>query len=177
MPGLTLIELMTVVAIVAILGTLAAPSLRDFLIRNRTAAISNELVASVLRSRSEAVTRNSCVTLCRSTLGSSPPMCAANGADWRGGWIAFVNPTCSDTANTPAQDDIFVAAGPFDASFKLISNATNTDRVVFSPTGNARAGDAGRFDLQYLSETRASNRSICLSALGRTRLIAFGGTC
>lgn len=168
--------MMTVVALVAILATLAAPSLREFLIRNRSAAIANEFVASVLRARSEAVNRNLCVTLCRSTLSTTPAQCTA-GADWRTGWIAFANPACDAALDAPAADDIFVTAGPFDASFSLTSNATNTDRAMFSPSGNARAGDAGRFDLQYLSETRSSNRGICLNALGRTRLVEMGGTC
>lgn len=174
--GLTLIELITVVALLAVLSMLAAPSMRDFLIRNRTSAISNEFVATVLRARGEAVSRNSCVTVCRSTLADSPPQCNS-GTNWQAGWVAFANPTCTDTLDAPAADAIFVRAGPFDASYTLSSNGTNADKLMFSPSGNARAGDAGRFDLQYLSETRSSNRGICLSALGRTRLIEMGGTC
>ena len=175
--GVTLIELMTVVTVLAILSTLAAPSMRDFLIRNRTAAISNEFVATVLRARSEAVSRNSCVTVCSSTLADSPPQCTAT-ANWQAGWVAFANPGCNAALDVPASgDDVFVRAGPFDASYTLSSNGTNATKLMFSPSGNARAGDAGRFDLQYLSETRSSNRGICLSALGRTRLIDLGGTC
>ena len=151
--------------------------MRDFLIRNRTAAISNEFVATVLRARSEAVSRNTCVTVCRSTLADSPPKCSSTGTNWQTGWIAFANATCTATVSEPAADDIFVRAGPFDPAYTLSSSGTNADKLMFSPSGNARAGDAGRFDLQYLSETRSSNRGICLSALGRTRLIEMGGTC
>jgi type IV fimbrial biogenesis protein FimT len=177
MAGVTLIELMTVLSILAILGTLAAPSLRDFLVRNRTAAISNEFVASVLRARSEAVSRNSCVTLCRSTLTATPQCDTGAGVNWQSGWLAFANPTCDATIDIPAADDIFVRAGPFDAAFTFTSNATNSDKLMFSAAGIARAGDAGRFNLQYLSETRSSNRGICVSALGRTRMVELNGTC
>lgn len=175
MSGVTLIELMTVIALLAIMATLAAPSLGDFLVRNRTAALSNEFVATVLRARSEAVSRNSCVTVCRSTL-SATPQCDT-GTNWNSGWLAFANATCDATLDVPAADDIFVRAGPFDGSFTLSSNATNSDKLMFAPSGVARAGDAGRFNLQYRSETRSSNRGICVSALGRTRLVEFDGTC
>ncbi len=53
-------------------------------------------------------------------------------------------------------------------------------RVVFKqaePPLYARPGDAGRFNLQYLNETRTSNRGICLSPLGRTRVVELDGTC
>ena len=175
--GVTLIELMTALAVLAILTSLAAPSLRDFLIRNRSAAISNEFVATVMRARNEAVNRNMCVTVCRSTLTSTPAQCNA-GSNWQTGWIAFANASCDATASAPATaDDIFVRAGPLDSSYSLVSSATNADKILFSPSGNARAGDAGRFDLQYRDETRSSNRGICLSVLGRTRMVSMGGAC
>ena len=173
--GVTLVELMVVVSILVVLTTLAAPSLRDFLVRNRTAAIANEFVATVLRARNEAVSRNTCVTVCKSNL-SATPQCNT-GSNWRTGWLAFVNTTCNAALDIPAANDIFVRAGPFDASFTLSSNATNTTKLVFSATGYARPGDAGRFNLQYLSETRSSNRGICLSPLGRTRVVELDGTC
>ena len=54
--GLTIIELLVVVSIAAILATLATPFLRDFVVRNKLAGLSNEFTASVLRARNEAVT-------------------------------------------------------------------------------------------------------------------------
>jgi type IV fimbrial biogenesis protein FimT len=166
---------MVVVSILVVLTTLAAPSLRDFLVRNRTAAISNEFAATVLRARNEAVSRNSCVTLCQSDLTATPQ--CNTGTNWRTGWLAFVNTTCNAAFDAPAAGDIFVRAGPFDASFTFSSNAPNASKLVFSATGYARPGDAGRFNLQYLSETRSSNRGICLSPLGRTRLVELNGSC
>jgi type IV fimbrial biogenesis protein FimT len=174
--GFTLVELMVVVALVAIAASVATPSLRGMLVRNRTAAASNEFVASVLRARSEAVSRNTCVTVCRSALETTPPRCDA-GTDWRIGWIAFVNASCDAAATAPQGDNIFLRSGALDPLFSLVSTATNGNALMFSASGNAQAGDAGRFDLKYGTQAQSSDRGICLNALGHVRLVAAGGTC
>lgn len=56
--GLTIIELMVVVLVVAVLTALAVPSLRDFMARQRVAAINAELVTDLQFARSEAISRN-----------------------------------------------------------------------------------------------------------------------
>ncbi len=57
--GLTMVEMMVVVAIAAVILTLTAPSMRDFLARQRVAAINAELVTDLQLARSEAIARNS----------------------------------------------------------------------------------------------------------------------
>ncbi len=53
--GLTLIEILVAVAILAILGMLAAPSMRDMLARSRVQAITSELVSDIQFARSYIV--------------------------------------------------------------------------------------------------------------------------
>jgi type IV fimbrial biogenesis protein FimT len=180
--GFTLIELMVTISVLAILVSLAAPSFREMLLRNRTASISNEFTASIARARSEAINRNTCVTFCRSTLVPSTTTSAAQcdaGTNWTPGWIAFVNATCDATINEPTADTLVLASGPLNSEFTLSSNGTNNDKLMFAGTGQLRAGDAGRFNLQYLNtgSSRTSNRSVCVSRLGRTLLVSYGTTC
>jgi type IV fimbrial biogenesis protein FimT len=172
--GLTMVELMVTVAIAAILGTLAAPAFNDFLVRNRSSAMANEFTSSVLRARNEAVSRNTCVVICRSTTqGDALPSCNTSAEDWRVGWIVFTDPTCA-AVNAPADATSMVSvSGPFDANFSFLKRGADTTRVMFSASGNARAADAGRFDLRYATSERSSNRSICLNPLGRTRVVAW----
>lgn len=81
--GLTIIELLVTVVIVAILFAVAVPSFRNASLGSRLSASANDLLASVQLARSEAIKRNVAVTLCASSDGAS---CAASGG-WEQGWI------------------------------------------------------------------------------------------
>lgn len=83
--GVTLIELMVTLAVLAITLTLAVPAMQGFTIRNRLASINNDLMTALIYAKSEAVKRGVTVTLCSSSTGTS---C---GGTWNQGWIVFVN--------------------------------------------------------------------------------------
>jgi len=76
--GLTLVELLVVVAIAAILATIAVPSLQATMEKNQLDTVSNQVVAAFAMARSEAV-RAPDATLLVSNLNGAV-------ADWSGGW-------------------------------------------------------------------------------------------
>ena len=59
--GFTLIELMIVVAVVAVILTLAAPSFRDMILMQRLRGINAQLVTDLAFARSEAISRGAFV--------------------------------------------------------------------------------------------------------------------
>lgn len=61
--GFTIIELMIVVALVAVLIALAAPSFSEFLSKRRVDGVMSELVTDMHYARSEAVSRNETVRI------------------------------------------------------------------------------------------------------------------
>jgi type IV fimbrial biogenesis protein FimT len=73
-PGFTLVELMTVIAVLAITSAVAAPGLREFADSQRVKSLSYDLTADLLIARSEALKRNASVTITR------------QGDTWNGGW-------------------------------------------------------------------------------------------
>lgn len=85
--GLTMIEMLITVVILAILMAIAIPSFRDASLGSRLAAAANDLLASVQLARSEAIKRNVPVTLCASANGST---CTTSGG-WEQGWIVRDN--------------------------------------------------------------------------------------
>lgn len=80
--GVTLIEMLTAVAVLAILTAVAAPGLSSFLVGQRVKAMTYDLTADLLLARSEALKRGADVSV-------TP---AADG--WAAGWSV----TAGDTA-------------------------------------------------------------------------------
>lgn len=56
--GFTIIELIVVVAVAALLLTVAAPSMREFIVKQRLKSVNAELVSDLQWVRSEAISRN-----------------------------------------------------------------------------------------------------------------------
>lgn len=81
--GMTLVEAMLCLLIVALLASLAAPAFRDMLLRQRIAAVRTELSTALQWARWEAVRRNSAVTLQRR---SDCPELLQTQNDWHCGW-------------------------------------------------------------------------------------------
>jgi type IV fimbrial biogenesis protein FimT len=86
--GFSMVELMMAIAILAILATVAIPSFSEFALANKLRAYSNNLVASVHLTRSEAIKRNQVVEMSVSTNGST---CGEGG--WEQGWIILAGET------------------------------------------------------------------------------------
>ena len=91
--GFTLIELMIVIAILAILLAIAAPSMETYIQRNAIDGALSDFRNSVSFARSEAVTRGSPVTMCRSLDLATCDTTAATNGQFDDGWIIFVDET------------------------------------------------------------------------------------
>lgn len=87
--GFTLIEVMVVMALAAVLLSLAIPGLRGFLVNAARKEASTSLYSAFQRARSEAVVRNTQVEVCaRSDTGDGTPTCGGNS--WQLGWVVRV---------------------------------------------------------------------------------------
>ncbi len=89
--GLSLIELITSMGLVATLSTVGLQSFQYYLAEARADVVINSLRTTLALARSEAVTRNSSVVLCRKS--SEVVGCAGNSSrgrpQWRQGWLLF----------------------------------------------------------------------------------------
>lgn len=73
--GFTLVELMIVLAVIAVILTLAAPSLYNYILMQRLKAVSAQLVSDIQFARSEAVARNEFIRLHFPTAGPTDDTC------------------------------------------------------------------------------------------------------
>lgn len=194
--GFTLIELMVVVAMIAILGALAAPSLVDYGIRNNLRSIGNDFSASILRSRNEAIGKNTCVTMCMSSTvdtaisGTTGPKCITTGDDWQVGWIVFLNESCNTSWTYPhtsptntAYDEagLIISKRTVNGEYYLNNQTSGRRRFDFNARGSPGLNAASEFDLVYKSVSNPKTLkyafNICLDAVGRTRTVPSGSAC
>lgn len=82
--GFTLVELMVTVAVVGIVALIAVPGMQGLVNNSRSTGMAGEMTASLQLARSEAIRRNSPVTVCGTADGTT---CAA-GTSWSR-WIVI----------------------------------------------------------------------------------------
>lgn len=87
--GLTLLELVTALAIVAILAALAVPALDTLRLNAGRAAAMDGLLRAAWFARSEAFRQGRPVMLCPATAGGN---CAATRDAWGNGWLVVPVP-------------------------------------------------------------------------------------
>ena len=96
--GYSLIEVMVVVAIIAIMAGVGAPQLGNWLQSNQIHGQSASLSGLLRSARVEALTRNNSVTLSTS----------AGGSDWKGTVRMYLDASGGNSAFTPADGDILI---------------------------------------------------------------------
>jgi type IV fimbrial biogenesis protein FimT len=104
--GYTLTELMTVMAIVAILLAIGVPSYKYITTSYRMSSEVNNLLGDLMLARGEAIKEGQGVTVCVSSNGTS----CTGGSSWQNGWIVFSN---GGGAADPAAGTILRVQPPF----------------------------------------------------------------
>lgn len=172
---------MVTLALAVILGSLAAPAIRDFIVRSSLTNLGNEFTGSVLKARNEAVSRNTCVTICTSsTAGDAAPACTTTGNDWQVGWIAFLNPSCDSGVNAPADAINMIIARPGTNTGYLVVAQNSTRKITFNARGAPGLGGADQYNIVYNNSSDPLNKysfNICMDGLGRTRNIPADKNC
>lgn len=134
--GFTLIELMVVIAIAAILLTLAGPSFISAYRNARLNSYTNGMMAAINATRSEAMKRNVFAL-----------MQPKNGSDWNTGWIIFVD-TDMNMQLDRSKDIVILEHESHDQdSFIQISSKTDVTGssgtlVAFDGSGFAKGNNA-----------------------------------
>jgi len=166
--GVTLVELMVVLAVAAILVGLAIPGFASLVHSSRLSAATTELLVSLHLARGEAIKRNARTVVCISADGST---CSTSGG-WHQGWLIF-----HDANNNAALDPgemVINARQALPDSIRLTGNSTVSKYISYAPSGGTKsvmgAFQAGTLTVCNVADASGAARRVVISSTGRPRV-------
>jgi type IV fimbrial biogenesis protein FimT len=160
--GVTLIELMFAITVLAIIIGLGAPSFARLVRENRLVSLTNDLVSSFALARSEAARRGMPVSLCASADGAA----CTEDVDWAVGWVLFTDDT--GTAGVIDADDEVLSVSPaLPAGFTLEGVQPF---IRFFPNGLTTPANDKTFQLQSDAQVELV-RCMTVSGIGRVATV------
>lgn len=173
--GLTLVELMITLVILSVTVTMATPAMQQLVQGSRLRTETSRLLHAINLARSEAVFRNTPVSLCPSAMATSGmPDCGGELAD---GWIVFTNRN-RDTVVDAGSDEVLGAFESVPPGYRLTNLAGTRaadELITYLPDGSSRR------NLSLLICPPAGHRarpwSVVLNTVGRARAARDEGRC
>lgn len=137
--GLTLVELLMGLVVLAILLAIAVPSFQAQMAASQLNSATSALMGSLMQTRAQAIRLGQRVTLCRSNDQANCDNDRTRG--WETGWIIFADPThaASNEAEVSAGDTIVLRSPALPANLRVRGNVNVDDFVSFAANGQQRA--------------------------------------
>lgn len=166
--GFTLIELMTTIAIAAVLMMIAAPSFVSFQRNSELTSLTNTLLAAINATRGAAMKEG--------TFAMAVPK---DGSDWNSGWVVFVDKDL-DQSFDAAKDEVILQQSAPSSYITISGSGTATGAspyILYNASGYSRQknGGFGALTLSIVRNDVASaqaadqTRRIVVASSGRTR--------
>ncbi|MGC1548488.1 MAG: GspH/FimT family pseudopilin [Rhodanobacter sp.] len=156
--GVTLVELITTLIVLAVLAGIALPSMSGLMHRHRLQAAENEYIAILQYARSTAITDNTRIIFCPSRDAQH----CSNDGDWTQGWLVGRNLKGVDQ---PDGEPLRVGS-PADRQLTIVSTA-GRQLVHFQSNGNA---DGSNLSLLFCYRGDSNDAlSVVVAKSGRIR--------
>ena len=138
--GVTLIEMMIVIAILSILLAVAAPNFSNLIISNQISGNASDFVDTLRIAKKEASARRITVAICVRN-GNN---CNLNNGTWDDGWLVFLDNNGNDTLDN---GEIVIyqydALNPQITFTAVDGNGNALRRLSFTPSGNTNLTGSG----------------------------------
>lgn len=166
--GYSLLEVMTVLALVLVLLSVAVPSFQSLLERQKMTSTVNALFAAVHLTRSEAIHRGRRVDL----------VPAGDGTDWNAGWLVLVDANLNQQAD--AGEEVVFSHGPVSPSLRIQGAFTDSSVQYLAYTGSGRTRTNANSQTAQLGSWMFTlgkeRRRLVISFTGRPRICTPSGT-
>jgi len=158
--GLSMVEVMVTVGIIAVVSAIAVPSFTNIIHSSRLSDVGNSFVSSAQLARGEAIKTNATVSMCASSNGTS---CNATtvGA-WRTGWIVFRDPDSDGVVD--AGETVIQVQQTIASDYRLTASATG--HLLFQPSGVGSTAVTMTL-CKATPSVNTNQRTITLSVTGR----------
>jgi len=158
--GLTAIELLIALSVLAIIVLVAVPGSNMLLSYYRVNSVSGELVDSLYLARNEALQRASTVRVCPSDNGKS---CTLDG-DWSGGWLVYSDGNADGEVQDIELLEAFEAPGEH---VHIIASGAAQKAAGFTASGLVRDNGSASAEFVLCPEPSGSDpRTILIDADG-----------
>jgi type IV fimbrial biogenesis protein FimT len=127
--GLTLVELLIVLSIVALLLAAGVPSFRQYLQTQQVNNATGDFLFALNLARSEAIRR-----------GTRVDLAASDGNDWQNGWKVFVHRSGSDKYASRSDDELIHNHAPLKLPLKLLARLSDRSSpyIAYNASGRTR---------------------------------------
>jgi type IV fimbrial biogenesis protein FimT len=168
--GFTLLEALVVLALLAVLMSLAAPSLQGLRHKHQMQSQAEQLQSSLMLARTEALRRQQRVTLCvRESAAAAGQDCATAGT-WAQGWVLFVDG--NNNARREATETVLQVQAALPGWMTLQGNATVDQYISYGPQGRSQS-TTGAFQAGTVTLCGAGQAHVwrvVINAVGKPRL-------
>lgn len=173
--GITFLELMIVLVIVAILALIGVPGFQSAVQNNRITAATNDLIASLQQARMAAIKHAQNGVVCASQApNATTPQCDSSGNGWEQGWIVFTDAN-NNNQYDPGDETLLrvhqrLNKDPTNPNLTIRGNGqVVTKRVTYQPSGRGNAGSIVICDQRGFETAKV----VIISSMGRAR--SFSG--
>ena len=163
--GLTLPELMVSVCIIGFLAAFAVPNFMNMIAENRLTSSTNELVAALAFTRSEAIKRGVQVTIKHKD--NTPKQ-------WEEGWDIFTDSNGNGLIDESSPDVLLIAHESLPEGYTLRTGSNYAEWIAYLEAGNFRSSSGFANDTFRLCDESADkkrSRAIIIK-MGRVRIEA-----
>lgn len=160
-----MLEVMVVVAIMAVLAALALPSFTPLMERWRVRDSTEALTSALYYARSEAIKRGGNVTIRKEATGTNGCTLATGNASWDCGWFVFVDLN-ENGAQTAGEEILKRFTIPANIQ---VTRSVNSAFIRFDRWGRASAPFGFSLVPLNKSTSNPASRGLCMSSGGRIR--------
>lgn len=146
--GFTLIELMIVLAVVAVLASFAVPSFSSIILTTSVRSAASDLYDSAILARSEAIKRNSVLVCVVPVLGN-----------WQKGWTVQYG-----GANCTTNPVVLTRHESPNAAVTISPNVSGN--MAFQYTGRAASNSVANFTVYAAKSSRVAARCLAIGPTG-----------